>query len=60
MQNTWVLLALTPAGVGALLADKGYDYDAFIQAISGNPSFHREAIVIIPALAIGLCTKSVI
>jgi transposase len=28
------LLALTPEGAGALLGDKGYDSDAFIQAIS--------------------------
>jgi transposase len=27
------LLALTPEGAGALLADKGYDSDAFVQAI---------------------------
>ncbi|MGJ0515825.1 MAG: IS5 family transposase [Methylomicrobium sp.] len=27
------LLALTPEGAGALLADKGYDSDAFIQAV---------------------------
>jgi len=36
MQSTWVLLALTPAGVSALLAGKGYDSEAIIQAISGK------------------------
>jgi transposase len=30
------LLALTPAGVSALLADKGYDSEVIIQAISGK------------------------
>jgi hypothetical protein len=57
------LLQLTPAGAGAIIGDKGYDSDAFVEAIQKQgmqPVIPPAATGLHRVIVIGLFIKSAI